>query len=101
MGRGKKRAFGRQHSGDTLIPLGESGADVRRGPELETALLEVQKLPQEWASEHGILILDADGWRDRNAPSFDAPCTLAEYQKRAPHCTQMSLEDAKRRGWSS
>lgn|SRR5487761_198418 len=40
------------------------------------------KKPIEWAREHGIIIIDSDGWRD-DGKSFDEPISLHEFRARA------------------
>jgi hypothetical protein len=40
------------------------------------------RTPTEWANLEDCLILDADGWRGRDAKPFDEPITQAEYERR-------------------
>lgn len=43
--------------------------------------------PLEWANLFDFLILDPDGWRDKNAPDFDKEVGLQEFIERASRCT--------------
>lgn len=45
------------------------------------------KTPSEWAAERGVEILDPDGWRGRDAKSFDEPITAEEFDRRLVECT--------------
>lgn len=47
----------------------------------------VMKLPIEWATEHGYLIADPDGWRGENAKPFTDPIDLEEFHRRSTSCT--------------
>lgn len=58
-------------------------------PEICGAELDEPELltPQEWAAREGWQILDPDGWRGKNAPPFDQPCTREEWEPRMWQCT--------------
>jgi hypothetical protein len=47
--------------------------------------------PERWAALFGIEIIDDDGWRGKNAPSFTEPCSLTEFLDRITHCTIFPL----------
>lgn len=68
--------------------------DLSTYNQTKTAAIDepLMRLPQEWASEDGLIILDPDGWRGKGDPSFEEPCTKEEYQKRMPRCTVRSLK---------
>lgn len=40
------------------------------------------RTPTEWAELRGIVILDPDGWRTKDAPRFDEPISLNEFTER-------------------
>lgn len=54
--------------------------------EPESASPEVQT-PDVWCVRYGIEIRDPDGWRTPDAPSWDTPITLAEFQRRSAMST--------------
>lgn len=47
--------------------------------------------PQEWCDLYGMEIRDPDGWRGRNAPTWDQPIGLAEFWERLGTSTARQL----------
>lgn len=50
----------------------------------------VMRTPDEWCRIHQIQILDADGWRGRDAKDWNEPLTELDFMERANVCTQRS-----------
>ena len=44
---------------------------------------EELRTPQEWQEIMGVVIMDPDGWRTKDAPAWDEPITQSEFQTRA------------------
>lgn len=43
---------------------------------------DVKRTPSEWEEIDKIKILDPDGWRKEDAPSWDTPISYSEWRQR-------------------
>ena len=49
---------------------------------------EILKTPEEWSVIKNVLILDPDGWRIPESPSWETPISEKEFDERLLLCTQ-------------
>lgn len=54
----------------------------------------VLRTPDQWCTEHGIRVLDPDGWRHGDALPWDTPISLDEFFRRLAKSTVMPTDQA-------